>query len=256
MSCIAAADEGWKSGYVSLPWECAGTTVRACARYLHSQDPTTCLKCAAQPAFQHSMLDGALSGSFSKADGCASCYNLERPLVCLACLATNAPCAECALQQPDAYATPNLAACINCTMKHGEKLKSTCMLCANLGADLDQVDKCMRCVSTIKPLACDNPDSNGGCWNPAYPSYACVACASRAQDYDTCMACMQQSPYSVACELCAGLDSCKQAQCYQCSNAAAHSRPGCSACLKYIEGSAQQQQCLALTRASSGAVAA
>jgi hypothetical protein len=219
--------------------------VRACARCLQSHDPAKCLECAGKPAFQPGMLDSALNAGLTKADGCASCYNASRPLVCLACLATNVPCGECALQQPDSSLTVDVSACVNCTMKHGDKFKTACMACSGLGKHPDQVDKCLRCLDTMRPLLCKGSEDDTNCWNAEFESGACVAYASWAEDFDICMACMQKSPYSGACQLCSQLNSCKQAQCYQCVNAASHPGNGCYECLKYVEQPAQQQQCLA-----------
>jgi hypothetical protein len=232
------------SGFAKQPPECTGLPIRACTRCIRSKDPFNCLKCANYPAFKISMLEGAYSNVLTKADGCSSCYDLSDPTKCLDCLAGNAPCAQCALQQPDASVKLDVTACIDCTQKHGEKFADACTQCSLLGAKPQQLKECFNCLDEMRPLACDKFDYQAGCWNPRAASGACVTCASRAQRFDTCLTCMKSTPYSDNCETCAVLDSGKQETCYRCSKAAAHPGSGCSDCLRSLSDPGQLGQCL------------
>lgn len=221
------AGEGYVSGYAKLPSECAGLTLRTCSRCASSKDPSSCRSCANNPSFKLGMLEGAQNLALGKADGCSSCYDSSNRAKCVKCLTDNAPCAECALQQPDASVKVDVGACIDCTQKHGEKYRTACTMCAFLGVKQMQVMQCMACLDVMKSVACDKTDWQSGCWNPNYQSNACATCASRASSFGTCLACMRCTPYSDNCELCPLLDGSKQSECYQCSRKAASADSRC-----------------------------
>lgn len=218
--------------------------MRSCTRCIRSKDPANCLKCANNPAFKLGMLEGATYAALTKADGCSACYDSSNPVKCVECLKTNAPCAECALQQPDASIKMDVMGCIDCTQKHGAKFQAACTSCAYLAAKEEQLKQCLACLDAMKPVACDKTDYQSGCWNPAMSSGACSTCASRAQNFGTCLSCLKSSPYSNNCETCALLDASKQERCYKCAKDAAHPGSGCSDCLSYLSDAAQQQQCI------------
>lgn len=244
-ACVCAcAGEGFISGFTKPPPECTSISVRTCTRCIRSQDPFNCLKCANNPMWKVSMLAGALDPSMGKADGCSSCYDSTVPDKCVECLTSNAPCAQCALEQPDAAVQMNVASCINCTQRHGQTFKSACISCSQLGAQPESVSQCNSCLEAMKPLACDKTDYNPGCWNPEVHSGACNTCASRAQSFGTCLACMKSSPYSGDCESCALLDPAKQDDCYHCAKSAAHAGSGCSDCFRDLSDPSQLQQCV------------
>lgn len=121
------------SGHVKLPAECAGLTLRTCARCAGSTDPVQCRQCAWNAAFNLCLLESLQARGPSRADGCSSCYNSTDAATCVECLTSNAPCAQCALQQPS-DATVDVTACIACTQKHGGRFTAACNECASLGA--------------------------------------------------------------------------------------------------------------------------
>lgn len=188
-----------------------------------------------------------MSVSLAKADGCSACVNSADPAKCVDCLTSNAPCADCALQQPaaDGTTTMDVSACVSCTRKHGETFKAACTSCALLGAKPQSLGQCMSCLQAMKPLASTSSEYMSGFYNPTLAPSACATCATRAQSFGTCMACLQSSPYSANCESCAGIqDASKQAACYKCSKESGHAGSGCSDCLSYLSDPAQQQQCM------------
>jgi hypothetical protein len=249
---VCAAAEGFVSGHANPPAECSGLTLRTCARCASSKDPQQCRQCARNAAQQLSMLESLQTLGPSRADGCGSCYNSTNPAKCVECLVSDAPCALCALQ--DADTTVDVAACIDCTQKHGDRFKAVCNECASLGAQPQQVEQCMSCLDAMEPLACDSRDFHPGCWNPKVDVSACRTCASRAADFGVCLDCLRSSPYSANCESCAGLEPGKQGACYNCSRAAAHPGSGCADCLQNVADPAQLQQCVGcLTNPKIGA---
>jgi hypothetical protein len=52
-----AVAEGWVSGYIVTPLQCAGISARACKRCLASKTPERCLACAKSAQLKTRLLD-------------------------------------------------------------------------------------------------------------------------------------------------------------------------------------------------------
>lgn len=249
----AAAGEGWVSGYAKMPKNCAGIPLRTCRRCLNSKSAINCLKCASNRIFNLGLLEALMSpaDTLSKADACADCYNSTRPAVCVGCLTSNAPCAECALQNTapaptaDGWPAIDVGSCVNCTMYHGEAFKSACMSCSYMEAGSKEQSQCFSCLDSMVPLACKPESNQQDCWNPTYGGDpGCSTCTSSAHNPNVCYGCLHGSPYSPYCATCAAqFNDTRQERCYQCISDTKHSRDGCIGCLHY-ENPAEQEQCL------------
>lgn len=227
------------SGFTKQPPECAGMPVLTCARCLRSKDPSSCLKCASTPSFRVGPLEGTQTLRPNKADGCSTCFDSSAPEECVECLTSDAPCGECALMYPDPPLVFDVPACINCTKQHGGTFTVACRQCSFLGAQPQRVHQCMHCLEALAPGAC-----NSTYFAPGWAN-ACAACASLDTGFDTCLACMESSPFRNDCEACASLSEvAKRDACYECARSAADVGSGCYECLSSPFDGPQMQQCV------------